>query len=302
MKERAGEILAVAVAVVILSLLFWGVARWMYIPEAIIFEILVTVLAIVLLLLFRVIRQRGDVSLILEHAKQLDEHVRAPILLFLRPKMQKYLEESRSIVPKTEASSATPGTQIDGETLQSLVKSCFDLNKGSYQGTDSHKPSDFLRLYPRYVWAQRAERLKSPRSSDIRFLLVDPNDLMSDFSTSRKPFTDFWKEHAQNGISLHQCNREYAVVQARRLRLPSPDIGVFGWRFVVFFSAPMGAEQLFRVSVFPLRGELKHRIREFLSELNEVAKKITIVGNSLSLNDRTVEEIANQRDIMLRNF
>lgn len=81
--------------------------------------------------------------------------------------------------------------------------------------------------------------------------------------------------HVRDGPRLLRVDCEYAQKAATRQGLPSPDVGIFGRRFVVFFQPPpRNSRGAIRVKLCPITDDLRRRLRAYARELGLAAKAL----------------------------
>jgi hypothetical protein len=240
-------------------------------------------------IIVRVYGIRKEIGLLLDHQKGLDHRIRRTVLSFLLPRLRVHLESTRTI-------ANDEGMEIIKNDLESLVASSFAACKGSYQGTDSSPPSVFNMLYPTYIYLQ-SKRKSKHKKGDTRFLIVSQDQLISDFNNNQKIFKDFYDLNwLHNGIPLLQVDPDIAEEKSRIYRLPSTDLGVFSWRFVIFYKPRVDDKENIRylIHIRSLTKNLIAQVALFLNELNKNSSNISLEGGRLSFPPRSEEEVEEQ--------
>jgi glycine/sarcosine N-methyltransferase len=136
------------------------------------------------------------------------------------------------------------GAALDVEDVQFWTEQCFAFGRGRYDGTDSHLPSDFVRLYPNYLAAHGAMLDDFPQSDDKQNcrILVGPHGAFRDDFIDRyeEGYEEFLEWHDGKKVRLLHLERE----QADRLRehvsddkhpLPTADIAVWYAQYALLF-------------------------------------------------------------------
>jgi len=176
------------------------------------------------------------------------------------------------------------------QDVKDYSRECFAVCEGRYVGTDRHVPSRFLELYPEYLQQQVAER-SAERFDDVRFLLIGDAELRADIASHEARCHDFLRVHTARSYTLLMAPWSVAVQLAQEQGLPSPDIGVFGGAFVVFFEPPDVSNGQFTLTVrsFDDRAS-KQMVREYLSGLVDHARKLLAENSVVRIEDITEED------------
>jgi hypothetical protein len=183
------------------------------------------------------------------------------------------------------------GLLIDQEELHNLVADCFDTCAGSYAGTDSHLPSEFMGVYPEYVALQQG-RKRSRKHMDFRILLRSVDEIRADQRRNADECKGFFDLHAPADMRLLAVDQGIAAELAARFRLPSEDLGIFDAGFVAFFSARHEyGEPAYRVQVLPLDRSLAARVGSFLSALNARAAELRYEKDEIVAVDRNADSV-----------
>jgi SAM-dependent methyltransferase len=154
------------------------------------------------------------------------------------------------------------GAALDVEDVKFWTEQCFAFGRGKYDGTDSHLPSDFVRLYPNYLAAHGAMLDDFPQPDDKRNcrILIGPHAAFRDDFIDRYEdgYQEFLDWHDRRKVNLLHLERE----QADRLRehvsdsqhsLPTADLAVwYGQYALLFREEPDSADAKVRLwMVFP---------------------------------------------------
>jgi hypothetical protein len=112
-------------------------------------------------------------------------------------------------------------------------------------------------------------------AQDVRFLIVDPAALVQDYASDQFEFTRFYDMHWKHQVELLQVDPSQVEIALTKAGLPSAEIGLYGWRYVIFFSP---TEERTGVTVYAarLQGPLAVQCRQFLEELVSYAKVVRL--------------------------
>ncbi len=168
------------------------------------------------------------------------------------------------------------GTYLTVEQTDALTEYLFREGKGEYIGVESNLPSTFYAFYPTYL--ARHERYPYPSS---RILLVSSAyDLHNDYMRDPENVQRFLEWHIEQGVDLRYFYRSEAQALARRMGLPSTDVGVWMDSYAVFFR-PAGRRIWMR---FVERGtDLFERAVEYARAVLEASEQVReIRGRILS--------------------
>jgi len=287
MKSFLHEILYLIAGLIILNLIVSGVHGLVELPTDALLHIGVTLIGVVMALLGRLFFLRREVAALVQHYQRIDPKVRRTVLSFLLPNLKMHLENGRIL--------SGDGLSVNEDELERLVEISFQNCNKSYQGTDRNPPSIFNRFYPTYIKRQ-VDRQARRMNYDTRFLTVSRSDLNDDYKNNRTEFEKFYDNHINTGIELLQVDLNIADAYATQYRLPSTDVGVFGWKWVIFYSLPTnGNAGPYRVQILPLARYLSKRVALYLMDLNKNAMKIQIQNGAISFIRRTKSETHDQR-------
>jgi hypothetical protein len=180
------------------------------------------------------------------------------------------------------------GLDLDESELERFVDSCFSANDGkSYVGTDSNVPTRFYELYPTYLGKQFSEdRLRSP-GYDARILFTSEDELRADYQSNKVMFTDFYENHWSKHVRLLQVDKPTAAQLAKNQHLSSTDLGIFGGRFVAFFTPyKNGTVVRYRIQLEALTPERRQQLQQYMHMLNRYAKEIRLQNNVVDCVER----------------
>jgi len=217
-------------------------------------------------------RLRNELKLLFRYHRAIDQHMDSAhttgvFLAITRPPLRKEFDRlARVVVP--------PGLDMVKEELGDLTRSAFDRCPGPYYGTDSNVPSGFRSIYPLYLEDEIGRR-RDETAEDIRFLIVDPATLQQDYERDPQEFLRFYDRHWQNHVQLLQVDPQVAAAACRKAALPSKELGVYEWRFVLFFS-PDESGKFVRVLASELAGSLAQKCEMFFDELVDCAMLVNI--------------------------
>jgi SAM-dependent methyltransferase len=136
------------------------------------------------------------------------------------------------------------GAALDVEDVKFWTEQCFAFGRGKYDGTDSHLPSDFVRLYPNYLAAHGAMLASFPQPDEkpnYRVLVGPHGAFRDDFIDHYEDgYKDFLEWHDDKNVKLLHLERE----EADRLRenvsdsnhpLPTADLAVWYEQYALLF-------------------------------------------------------------------
>jgi len=228
---------------------------------------------------------RKEISFFLEEYNKTDESIKRPVSLFLRRKMQ-YLSKIRVDLTNKD------GILLTQSELKEFVDDCFSASsKAPYVGTDRNVPSKFYELYPDYLNDQTKRTKQSFRAFDIRILFATKDELEQDFNTKRNEFDSFYYWHVDHNIRLLWIEKEKILEYARINNLPSPDLGVFGGEFVVYFTPPFQKQLLYKIQLIPFNKAEANKVRTFLSLVLRNASELIIKNDNLKLVSLSTEDV-----------
>jgi hypothetical protein len=124
---------------------------------------------------------------------------------------------------------------LEREALSRLVQLCFQECSGAYVGTDRNVPSRFCELYPDYLDTQLSKRQSN---GDVRVLFLEKTSLQDDQDRNPSVVSAFLRDHVAAHVILLRASESSGLEEAKARNLPSPEFGVFGWRYVLFFRRP----------------------------------------------------------------
>ncbi|QDT43477.1 hypothetical protein Pan241w_35780 [Gimesia alba] len=248
-----------------------------HLPQEVLGHLVVFFVSYSLMLLYRLYSLRKEVSIFLSHHKQIPKNLRELSLGFLRPKMEIFLAQSRSLFNP----SKNGGLEVTQDEMEEFVDICFERSTKSYIGSDSNLPSVFMKLYPRYVVTQNKRRHKG-NSIDYRFLLIEQASLKGDYESNRSQFMAFYDEHSVANIKLIQTDPYLANDAAKQLKLSSTDFGIFDGSFVIFFHTPNRPEESYRIQLITMDKKNRETLFTFLKGLVKSSHNISVDDKSLT--------------------
>jgi SAM-dependent methyltransferase len=162
---------------------------------------------------------------------------RATILSFVDRHLARLDSEITDILSES-------GAALDVEDVKFWTEQCFAFGHGRYDGTDSHLPSEFVRLYPNYL-AAHGTMLKSfpqPEEKPNYRILIGPHGAFRDDFIDRydEGYRDFLEWHDHRNVKLLHLEQE----QADKLRqgvsdpahpLPTADLAVWYGQYALLF-------------------------------------------------------------------
>lgn len=309
MKEKLKHFLLIAVALVIIELVF-GWHGLNALLRGYSQHLLAALLAVTFSALIFLASLRTEVFILSHQQERTPDKLRRPLGLFMRYRLEQ-LDKIRTALYSPE------GLVLTDQELRQLVPACFDANNGKqYVGTDSSVPSEFYIRYPTYLDQHIAKKGKWRRigfqliAPDFRLLLATEEDLRNDFANQEKLFREFVKGHEDHGIRLYQIDPQLAQKLANTHQLPATDFGLFGGRFVVYFIPPSDEELVvsenlsegfnppldyrktlqFRIFMDSLNANNRFNLRRYLGMLNADAREIKIENTRVVCKVRSDEE------------
>jgi len=235
---------------------------------------------------------RSQVSILLSHDKTIPPKIRKPLSIFIENDLLRIGDLNKSLLgPK--------GIIIDELELDKFVAACFEANgKCGYIGTDSNTPTEFYRLYSTYLDNQLKLNKKwlfwASISRHIRFLFVSYDELKINYNSGKANklmFQRFCDWHVQNDVQLLQVDKDIAKQLAQSRNMRSTDIGVFGWRFVVFYTPitqPNGPNR-YQINMEPMNDDIMGRLREYLKLLNDEARELRLRNGHIQCIERNTQ-------------
>jgi len=293
MKKYSREIFFIALALLVLAVLerqgfFDFISGFLHHLQILFLTIIISGIAFLYAI-------RREISILSHQHKTTNEKIRKPVAMFMVSRLQS-LQQVRT------ALTSSKGLDLDLEELNKFVDACFSANKGkSYVGTDSNVPSRFYELYPTYLGEQFSSSQTRKPGHDVRILLTSEDDLRADHQRDGVSFAHFYEGHIFNDVRLLQVEKSVAEKLAKNHRLPSTDLGVFGGKFVVFFSPHEvnGATVNYEIHIEPLQAERRAQLQLYLHMLNESAKLIRLESGVVSCIERPREDkLGDQRRLL----
>jgi glycine/sarcosine N-methyltransferase len=171
---------------------------------------------------------------------------RATILAFVDRHLDRLDDEIKDILSEK-------GAALDAEDVRFWTEQSFALGRGRYDGTDSHLPSAFQRLYPNYLRAHGEMLQVHPQPEDkpnYRILIGFHRDFRDDFIDSYdEGYKGFLDWHDDKKVKLYHLERE----QADHIRsyiskvedqkgLPTSDIAIWYGQYALLFREEPGSE------------------------------------------------------------
>jgi hypothetical protein len=245
--------------------------------------IIETTTAIAIAIVVRLLAMWPQLQLLIRHYGEIQGVHRKTSFALFTPRLERELNKLRELI--------TNGVLVDKNELEAFVQACFGSCNGAYQGVDSHKPTDFFELYPQYLISQQVRRRlpnfaqiffdeEPPLSADIRFLLVEKSDLVIDYQENPHIFENFCQQHSRKNINLLQVSPSIANSFASSRNLPSTDVGIFGWRYAVFFKPIREANiTKYTITLQMLDKTNSAQLLNYLRTLNHAAHRIRISSN-----------------------
>lgn len=249
------------------------------------FEIIVGGTASTLILTRLLIRLRKEISVLISYHDLLHKRVgtarvTAVVLELVRPGFEKEMNRLAQLAGAEGLSLAT--TDLPRFTMRA-----FQLCDGPYIGTDQNVPSAFRKIYPGYLEDQIGRR-RAEFSEDVRFLIVDPSALRDDHSADPYEFQMFYDLHWVHQVQLLQVDPARAEHARTMTQLPSASLGVYGWRYVLFYS-PEAAGTVC-VKARPITDPREGECRQYLEELVSYARVIRLPTGRAPVLERPTDE------------
>jgi SAM-dependent methyltransferase len=135
------------------------------------------------------------------------------------------------------------GAPLDIEDVEFWTEDCFGLGHGRYDGTDSHLPSEFVKLYPNYLEAHGKMLHDFPPPADKpnhRILIGPHTDFRDDFiDRYDQGYKAFLDGHDDKVKLLHlergDAERLLAYVAGDEEPLPTLDFGIWYGQYALLF-------------------------------------------------------------------
>lgn len=239
-------------------------------------NIAIVLLAILFGFIVKVIELKNVILIIIKHTIDIEDVLKKPITEFLVKTLDKIIRNKKKVL-------AESGLRMSKKELNDFASSCFENNPELYIGTDSHVPSDFYKFYAGYLELQRKKRCTK---RDTRIILASKDDLEKDFKEHFDLFDDFCHTHLSGSIPLLQVNPSKAKEFAQAHDLPSTDIGIFNWEYVVFYSSIDSDNNFYTIWMSKLEKGLRDRIRQYLYMLNRNATEMVIIGDDVFFREK----------------
>ena len=134
MRHYIRDLLYLVLALIVVVVLLEGFRGLIHLPEAVAFHLGVVAIAGAFGLVVILKSLRKEIVILRDHSERLDARNRRSVLAFLRPRLRDHLREGRRLT--------SSGIKISEGELQRLVDAAFEDCRRSYQGTDSHPPSE----------------------------------------------------------------------------------------------------------------------------------------------------------------
>lgn len=190
-------------------------------------------------------------------------------LLTFASKHLKSLEET------IERLSSKEGIEVDRADLVFITQLCFKMGTSKYDGTDSHTPSEFLKVYPEYL-TFHSENLKvNPEvEHGSRILIVDPDRLRRDLDVKSDEYLEFLKWHEDNKVELLVVDPMIASKLKEQYKLPTTDLGIWYGHYALLFE-PKEKEGRIKLWLTYPEEDMYRSSVEYFRSLWEKARHIT---------------------------
>jgi SAM-dependent methyltransferase len=151
------------------------------------------------------------------------------------------------------------GAPLDIEDVEFWTEDCFGLGHGRYDGTDSHLPSEFVKLYPNYLEAHGKMLRDFPPPVDKpnhRILIGPHTDFRDDFiNRYDQGYKAFLDGHGDKVKLLHlersDAKRLLAYVAGDEEPLPTLDFGIWYGQYALLFREEVEDAKVRLWMVFP---------------------------------------------------
>jgi glycine/sarcosine N-methyltransferase len=144
--------------------------------------------------------------------------------------------------------TSAEGVLLDIEEVKFWTEMCFEFGDGHYDGTDSHLPSEFERVFPKYLRAHGEMLRRHPKAPQNSRILIGPpnefrNDYINNYDTGYEGFLAWHKDK----VPLLHIDRERAESLRPRLRhverasssspgaLPTLDMAIWHGQYALLF-------------------------------------------------------------------
>lgn len=160
---------------------------------------------------------------------------RPTILAFVNSDLARLDNQIKEILSPT-------GALLDIDDVRFWTQESFALGEGRYDGTDSHLPSAFMRLYPNYLQAHREMLEKHPQAVPNARILIGPRNAMRDDFVVRYDmgYGQFLDEHEDINVKLLYIEEEQAeqlreVIRGADQPLPTTDVALWYGQYALLF-------------------------------------------------------------------
>ncbi len=190
------------------------------------------------------------------------ERLQNPLKDFVREELKKLINLTKAL---------EQGAYLTHEQLNLITRALFRVARGKYVGVDSNIPSKYFKIYPGYL----QEHASYPYPSTRILLIPHSNALHNDAIRHPKEVQEFLAWHVEHGVNLKYIHRSVALATAKKLGLPSTDVGFWEESFAVAFRPGE------RVWVRLIRKEdpLFRLYAEYIKELLRKAEDVREVEN-----------------------
>ncbi|NQE53767.1 hypothetical protein C5S29_09250 [ANME-1 cluster archaeon GoMg3.2] len=179
------------------------------------------------------------------------------------------------------------GVDLSREELESFIALCFDCANDSYSGTDSNVPSEFDKIYKKYLDQHKKliKKLESKKEPGPRVITAEKRLLRKDSEDTRTKyeFSQFLKWHEENGVELLHVDPQTASDYLKKNKLSgnsNVDVGLWAGQYAVLFRPSADGEKVNLKMVFPGQDTYENVVnylQDLISDKEKSQKLLTLV-------------------------
>lgn len=231
-----------------------------------------------LYLVVRVVLLRGPVKEVL----RISESTEGPASRVLLGLTESYVREWHGTL---RTLTAPDGAVLSSDTVNELSNLCFQNCRVIYNGTDSHVPSEFMRIYGPYL-GMHIDQVQRGRHPGFRVLIVTEQALQDDYAGNNSAFMGFWNLHIGAGIHLRQLDPHLAAqLASESLGMEVTDIGIWDWRYAILFKDEGGGTHV-RLRLRLPRDQAFARCVAYMRSVVRNANTFSIEGQMVRVQER----------------
>lgn len=130
------------------------------------------------------------------------------------------------------------GATLNVDDVTEITHVCFEVGRGKYDGSDSHVPSEYYRLYPEYLKAHEIGLHSGYYKPGTRVLVIERNELMKDVMNNYEPVVNFISWHLRHDIDIKRIDPDEAKDLSSKYEFPETitDVGIWQDKYVLLFN------------------------------------------------------------------